>query len=145
MTTLCRLSAFVGLLASSLYAADPAGFMLWKSQDLKSATKPEPAVDFGNHNTRINVRDKDGVVEVHQNWTDVFVVQAGEATLAIGGTLADQKTAGPGEIRGKSIKGGEKKVLGPGDIVHIPAGVPHQFLVAPGKKIVYFALKVPAK
>jgi uncharacterized RmlC-like cupin family protein len=29
-----------------------------------------------------------------------------------------------------------------GDVVHIPAGVPHQFFVQPGKQVTYFVVKV---
>jgi mannose-6-phosphate isomerase-like protein (cupin superfamily) len=132
-------------LLTPLFAADPSGFKLWKAQDLKSFTKSEMLSDFGNHNTRMTVRDKDGDVEIHRDWTDVMVVESGEATIAIGGTAVNPKETSPGESRAESVKGAEKHTIGPGDIFHIPAGVPHQFLVAPGKKIVYFALKVPAK
>ena len=34
--------------------------------------------------------------------------------------------------------------LGAGDIVHIPAGIPHSFLVPGGKHITYVLLKIPA-
>ncbi len=126
-------------------AADPPGFKIWKSQELKSVAKSEMLADFGNHNARMTFRDNDGQVEVHENWTDVLVVESGEATLLIGGTPVNPKTTAPGELRAASVTGGEKKPLAPGDIVHIQAGLAHQFLVAPGKKITYFALKVPAK
>jgi len=133
------------LLLTPLFAADPQGFKLWKAQELKSFTKSDMLGDFGNHNARMTFRDKDGEAEVHQNWTDVIVVESGEATLLIGGTPVNPKNTGPGEIRGTSATGAEKHSIGPGDILHIPAGVSHQFVVAPGKKVVYFALKVPAK
>jgi mannose-6-phosphate isomerase-like protein (cupin superfamily) len=55
------------------------------------------------------------------------------------------KTTAPGEIRAESATGAEKTALAPGDILNIPAGVPHQFLVPAGKQITYFAMKVPAK
>lgn len=63
------------------------------------------------------------------------VIQSAEATTAIGGTLVNAKTTWRRE----------KKALAPGDILNIPAGVPHQFLVPAGKQITYFAMKVPAK
>lgn len=88
---------------------------------------------------------KSGEVEVHQNWTDVMVIQSGEATMAIGGTLVNAKTTAPGEIRAESATGAERKTLASGDILDIPAGVPHQFLVPAGKQITYFAMKVPAE
>ena len=131
--------------AALVWATDPQGFKIWKAQELKSYAKSEMLGDFGNHNTRMTYRDNDGEVEVHDNWTDVIVVESGEATLMIGGTPVNPKNTAPGEWRAMTATGAEKKAIAPGDILHIPAGVPHQFLVAQGKKVAYFALKVPAK
>ena len=145
MRKLAPLLFLVPAAAALLCAADPEGFKIWKAQELKSAAKSEMLADFGNHNTRMTFRDNDGQVEVHDNWTDVIVVESGEATLMIGGTPVNPKANAPGEWRAASATGAEKKAIAPGDILHIPAGVPHQFLVAPGKKVAYFALKVPTK
>jgi quercetin dioxygenase-like cupin family protein len=41
--------------------------------------------------------------------------------------------------------GGQVHPLAAGDIVHIPAGIPHSFLVPAGKHITYVLLKFPAK
>ena len=140
-----------------LFAADPAGFVVWKASDLKGYEKKlapkmnpqkvatEQLVSFGNHSTMIAHREGDGEAEVHDKMADLFVVQSGEATLIVGGTVAGGKTTAPGETRGPSITGGEKKKLGPGDVVHIPATVPHQLLVAPGKQFTYFVMKVESK
>jgi mannose-6-phosphate isomerase-like protein (cupin superfamily) len=145
MQKLASLLFLVTAAAAVLWAADPQGFKIWKAQELKSQAKSEMLGDFGNHNTRMTFRDNDGEVEVHDNWTDVIVVESGEATLMIGGTPVNPKNTAPGEWRAASATGAEKKAIAPGDILHIPAGVAHQFLVAPGKKVTYFALKVPAK
>ena len=66
------------------------------------------------------------------------------ATHAVltGGSLVEQKTTGPGEIRGKSVEGGSRQELRAGDVVHIPAGMPHQMLVSDGESITYFVVKV---
>jgi mannose-6-phosphate isomerase-like protein (cupin superfamily) len=133
------------LAITPLFAADPAGFNIWKASDLKAYNKAEMLGDYKNHNTRMNRRDKNGDVEVHENWTDIMVIESGEATLAIGGSLVNAKATDPGEYRAPSATGAQPaRPLAPGDVVHIPEGVPHQFLVAPGKVINYFALKVPA-
>jgi mannose-6-phosphate isomerase-like protein (cupin superfamily) len=141
-----NLALFFTLSASlPLLAADPQGFALWKAKDLKAFTKAQMLGDYGNHNARMNHRDKNGEVEVHENWTDVMVIESGEASLAIGGIQVNPRTTEPGELRASLAAGAQPaKALGPGDIVHIPEGLPHQFLVAPGKTIDYFALKVPA-
>lgn len=55
------------------------------------------------------------------------------------------KTVKPHEVRGTSIEGGEEKQLGPGDIIHIPANIPHQLKIAAGTKFNYLVIKVDTK
>jgi mannose-6-phosphate isomerase-like protein (cupin superfamily) len=59
--------------------------------------------------------------------------------------VVNPKTTAPHEIRGPSVRGGEKRALAAGDIVHIPAKVPHQMLVENGKEITYFVVKINAQ
>ena len=47
------------------------------------------------------------------------------------------------EIRGKSITGGVRKPMAPGDVFHIPAKMPHQMLVP--KSLVIQVVKVDTK
>ena len=98
--------------------------------------------NFGNHIVSLSHREVNGHVEVHQNVTDVMVIQSGEADLVTGGETVDPKTTGPGEIAGTSIKGGKKQHIGAGDVIRVPAGVPHQFFIAPGTQITYSVVKV---
>lgn len=51
---------------------------------------------------------------------------------------------GVGEYFGTGIEGGKPHALAPGDVAHIPAKVPHSFLVAKGKHITYVLVKFPA-
>lgn len=134
----------------ALRAASPAGVAVWKSSDLKEAEKlpakgksaAKPLGNFGNHMASVSHRESSGEAEVHEHVADVFVVQTGEATLVVGGTIPGSKKTAEGELRGPSIADGEKHALRAGDAVHIPANVPHQFLLEPGKQITYFVLKV---
>ena len=87
-------------------------------------------------------RAKNGGGELHQNSADLFVILDGHATLLTGGEVADAKTTAPGEIRGSAVKGGTQQELKPGDAVHIPAGTPHQMLVAGGDTVTYFVVKI---
>jgi mannose-6-phosphate isomerase-like protein (cupin superfamily) len=86
-------------------------------------------------------RDSDGVPELHEGFTDIFVVQRGAATLRYGGTVAGNKVTTPGEWRGGTIQKGSEVVLHPGDVVVIPAGNPHQLLPT-GPDFVYLTFKV---
>ena len=71
-----------------------------------------------------------------------MVISKGEITMVYGGTIVDGKNTGPGETRGPAIKGGTEVKMGPGDILHIPAKVPHQMKLEPGKQVTYFVTKV---
>ena len=101
--------------------------------------------DFGDHLLEISHREVDGKCELHKVKADVIVIQTGTATLVTGGEVIDPKDTGPNEIQGSGIKGGVKREIGPGDIIEIPAGVPHQFFLAPGTQITYLVVKVLKK
>lgn len=64
--------------------------------------------------------------ELHENYTDIFLVYAGEEDLYIGGEIADAVPAGPGEWRGLNLAGAEKVHVKTGDVVIIPRGVAHK-------------------
>src|SRR5579863_10012613 len=146
------LTAAVALPAGS----GPAGVELWKSADLQAFQQKlspkmnaqkvatQPLASSGNHNFLVAHREGNGEAELHETQNDVIVIESGEATLIVGGTVVDPKTTAPNEIRGPSIKGGEKKSLAAGDVIHIPVKVPHQMLVENGKQITYFVVKINA-
>ena len=98
--------------------------------------------DFGDHLLEISHREVDGKCELHKVKADVIVIQTGTATLVTGGEVIDPKDTGPNEVQGSGIKGGVKHEVGPGDVIEIPAGVPHQFFVASGTQITYLVVKV---
>ncbi|HVG26815.1 MAG TPA: hypothetical protein VM865_04340 [Acidobacteriaceae bacterium] len=98
--------------------------------------------NFGNHILSISHRTSNGRVEVHQKIVDVLVIQSGEADLVTGGEVVEPVSAGENEMLGSSIRGGVRRHIGVGDVLHIPAGVPHQFFIAPGTQITYLVVKV---
>jgi len=140
--------------AVPLMAAEPAGFVVWPGAELKDYGRKlapkmnagkvasEQLAHFGNHLAMIAHREGDGEAEVHDKQADVFVVQAGEATLVVGGEMEGGRTTAPGELRGPSIKGGDRRKITAGDVVHIPARIPHQLLMPSGQKFTYFVVKV---
>jgi len=144
------------LLASStrLCAADPEGFALWKADAVKNSGKElSKKIDdqkfawlalgtYQNHLMGVSHREGDGSAELHETQVDILIVESGEATLVVGGTMVAPKTVKPHEVRGTSIEGGESKQLTPGDVVHIPAKIPHQLKIASGKEFTYLVVKV---
>lgn len=87
-------------------------------------------------------RAGNGVPEVHDCWVDVAIVQAGRATLLSGGHVAGSRPTGRGEHRGGTITGGTTRILTTADVAIVPAGVPHQYLVATGDSVRYLTIKV---
>ena len=145
------------MITAMLALAAPSSFDVWTASQQAAASKQlpakvnpehvasEPLGNWGNHSMTIYYRTGDGEAEFHAAQNDIFIVQKGGATLVAGGTVVGGKTTAPNEIRGASIKGGEKRVLGPGDVVHIPAKTPHQLFVASGQTFTYLVVKVDAK
>jgi len=106
-------------------------------QDAKpTGSKAITLGDYGPDKLMLSVRTASGGVEVHAHFSDVFVITDGRATLIIGGTVVDATTNAGGETNGTS------QPLAKGDVVHIPAGIPHQMLLAPGDTLSYFVVKV---
>ena len=86
-------------------------------------------------------RVKPGQVEVHDKETDVLYVTDGEATFVTGGAMVGGKVTKPGQHLGTSIQGGESHHLTKGDVLVIPAGIPHWFKEVP-QSISYYVVKV---
>jgi uncharacterized protein GlcG (DUF336 family) len=84
-----------------------------------------------------------GEVECHQHVVDVMHVVQGSATVVTGGEMLDPRQVGAGEVRARAIQGGTTHQLVEGDVLAIPAGVPHHF-VAVSDPFLYFVVKVVA-
>jgi mannose-6-phosphate isomerase-like protein (cupin superfamily) len=110
-----------------------------------SGTASAKLNEYPNHYTMIALRHKDGGAEIHENFADFFLVVQGHATLLTGGSVEDGKEVSPGEVRGTFVRNGTSMTLNPGDVVHIPATVPHQMLVPDGSTFIYFVIKVKEK
>lgn len=82
-----------------------------------------------------------GEVEYHEHVADVMYVVEGKATVVTGGEMIDPRPAGPGEVRARATAGGIAHDLGPGDVLAVPAGVPHHF-TATTDPFLYFVVKV---
>jgi len=98
--------------------------------------------DYKSHSIRLSVRTASGGAEIHQHYDDIFVVTDGSATLITGGTVVDPKTGADGETKGTRIQDGKSQTITKDDIVHIPAGTPHQLIIAPGTTYSSIVVKV---
>lgn len=98
--------------------------------------------EYPRHRVMLSFRSRNGEVEVHEKWADMFYVMAGAATLVTGGTVRGARMIAPGETRGEAIEGGKAQELRQGEFIHVPAGTPHQFLVSQEKTVTCFVLKI---
>ena len=113
-----------------------------KAQAAATGSASEKLQQYPNHFTMLAFRTKDGGGEIHRQFADIFYVVRGKATLVTEGSLPDAKEESPGELRGAAVVGGNKTALATGDVVHIPAGTPHQLLISKGHEFLYFVIKV---
>jgi hypothetical protein len=89
-------------------------------------------------------RGATGEAESHDADIDVSYILEGEAVQVTGGEIVDAKTTAPGEIRGTSIKGGQTRTVRKGDILTVPAKMPH-WMKQVNAPMQYIVVKVPAK
>ncbi|MGC4083493.1 MAG: hypothetical protein QM736_15625 [Vicinamibacterales bacterium] len=157
MTRLLATATLV-VMALGTYGTAQSTFGRWTATELRTRdaalskkvgpdhSARETLADYGDHRFRLLYRDADGNPEQHDGIVDVVFVQSGEGVLQLGGTMIGKKGgSGPGEYVGSRLDGGERHPLSAGDVVHIPATIPHAFLVPAGKHITYVLVKFPAK
>lgn len=133
---------------------DP-GFVMWTGSELaerngtlgtrigEDGSARETLADYGSpsgsHRFRLIRRDRDGRPEQHDGIDDVVYIQSGRATLRVGGTILDRS----GDV-GAAITGGSRYPVAAGDVLRIPAGVPHAYRVPDGGHVTYLLVRVPA-
>jgi mannose-6-phosphate isomerase-like protein (cupin superfamily) len=146
----------VPLLVAESQGPLPAGVEHWTASDLQNVKKglvekaasdshraaTKTISDFPNELFLLAHREADGVPELHETQADVFVVESGTATLVVGGTLVNAETTAPHEKRNGTIQGGTRQKLTAGDIVRIPANMPHQLLLDGAQEFTYLVIKV---
>jgi hypothetical protein len=150
-----RLPLLLLLIAPS-FGAEESSFALWtpaaiqqREEMLMKSIAPdhssrETLADYGDHRFRLLYRNADGLPEQHDKIVDVVIVHSGEGALMMGGTMSGRTgSASTGEYLGTALTGGQLHPLAAGDILHIPAGIPHSFRVPAGKHITYVLLKFP--
>jgi mannose-6-phosphate isomerase-like protein (cupin superfamily) len=90
-------------------------------------------------------RDSSGEVERHKSMNDIMVARSGTIRILVGGAIEGGRETTPGEWRGGRIVGGTERKLNPGDMLWIPAGVPHQMILPKRASFTYIAIKVPSR
>lgn len=127
----------------------PPGVALWTPERLaKTIERLDRELEdkslvfeaFGNyegHSVYLVLRGKTSPAELHETEADLYVVRRGRATLVVGGELVDPVQQARKQQRGASIRGGWRREIGPGDVIHIPVAVAHQLILPEGETFLY--------
>lgn len=91
--------------------------------------------EFPGYSVGLMVLLRSGEAVVHRDDAVILTVLDGMATLVTGGDVQQTRSIGPGEMSGSGILGGSQQGLRAGDVVHLAAGTPHQFLLAGEKPV----------
>src|SRR5437867_999626 len=135
------LAAAIVAAAFQATAQSPAVTFVGHDKVAEALAKGGALVTASNLTVSGNHRMVPGQVEVHEKETDVLYVVEGEATIVTGGTMVGGRQTGPGQMRGTDVQGGETRHFQKGDVIVIPAGIPHWFKdVSP--TINYLTIKV---
>ena len=131
------------LLATALLLSADGSGVTYVAHDTVAAAlaKGGPLVTASDLVVSGSHRDKAGQVEVHDKETDVIYMIDGEATFVTGGTMIGGKVTKAGQSLGTDIKGGDIHHLSKGDVIVVPAGVPHWFKEVP-HSVSYYVVKV---
>ena len=146
----------IPFVAVNSQAPGPVGYEHWTAADLQTLNKSlaEKAASDSHHSASKSIadypndlfmvahREADGQVELHETQADVFFVESGSATLVVGGTLKGAETTAAHEKRGGTNEGGTRQKLSAGDVVRIPANMPHQLVLDGAKEFTYFVVKI---
>jgi len=119
----------LAMTAAAAVSRGPAPVTYFDSAKV-SAAFDKGAVLFNqgeNYMVHASRREKPGMAEIHTKDADIVHVLDGTATLITGGTAIDAKVTEPDELRGSAISGGEAHQLKKGDVIIVPAGMPHWF------------------
>lgn len=125
-------------------AADPRAVTYLPAAAVDAAfAKGVPLLETPAYKIHASRRESPGMAEIHTRDTDILYVRQGTATIVTGGTASDARMTAPDEWRGTAIRDGEARQLVEGDVLVIPAGVPHQFTNT-STPFLYYVVKATA-
>ena len=119
----------LAMVAAAAVSSGPAAVTYFDSAKV-SAAFDQGSVLFNrgeSYMVHASRREKPGMAEIHTKDADIVYVLGGTATLVTGGAAVDAKTTEADELRGSGISGGDTHQLKKGDVIIVPAGVPHWF------------------
>jgi quercetin dioxygenase-like cupin family protein len=117
-----------------VFVNDAKAEVVYVDRDRVAATMKKAAPLADAPNLRVsggfrpaNTRQASPTSEIHAREADLFFVIDGDATQMLGGAVVDGKETAPGQIRGSRTEGGATYQLRKGDVMWVPATMPHWF------------------
>jgi mannose-6-phosphate isomerase-like protein (cupin superfamily) len=154
LTALMSLQVPANAHAQEASTAAPADYARWDSDLIQTTADRlegkladqalvwETIGNYNGHSIYLVLRGRTGQAEIHETESDVQIGVRGTAISVIGGAMVDAQSLPRKQIRGTSIDGGERRTTAPGDLIHIPSGVPHQLIVDPAEPYTYLLFKI---
>jgi mannose-6-phosphate isomerase-like protein (cupin superfamily) len=153
------LIVFACLITSTVHAQDeaaaqPADYAFWSAMVVEEVADRleaslgdktlvwETVGNYDGHSVYLVLRGKTGNAEIHETESDVQISVRGRAISVIGGELIDAEQLPRKQIRGSAIQGGTQQELEPGDLMHIPPGLPHHLLIDASEPYMYLLIKI---
>ena len=141
MKQVLLLTAALAAFVLGAAAADPAATYVDHAKVAEAFAKGGALASGDDFSASVARRAAAGQVEVHEKETDIFYITEGEATFVTGGKMIGGKLSRPAQWLGTDIEGGVTHHLTKGDVITIPAGVPHWFKEVK-TPILYYMVKV---
>lgn len=104
----------------------------------------EPVVRDGERVAALEYWKAPGRPAIHPDQAEYAIVIAGQGTLRTGSKMEGGRETQPGLVEGDRIIDAVDRPLRPGDVLLIPASVPHWFGIT-GDRLVLLGTKIPAK
>ena len=100
---------------------------IWKDLEARQVINKR-VLEGGSYSVNVRIVKEGDAPLVHASSIDIWVTTAGSATAITGGQLVDsKKRANVDDEAGTAIRGGLERALKPGDVLYVPAGIPHGF------------------
>lgn len=137
--------AFLGILATVLASSVTASETYMSAKDLAAKLVNGDSYQIPSsegYKVLMVERKATGDAEVHTDMNDTIIIQQGHGEFLVGGSITGNHQIAPTEWRGGEINGGHRYTVSVGDLLLIPAGIPHKAFVTDGP-FTYVAVKTP--
>lgn len=103
----------------------------------------EPILLMAPYRAQLEYRPATAPAALHEKDAELMVVLQGTGNIVTGGKLIGEKRANANNLTGTSIADGKSQAVAVGDMLIVPANVPHQVIPTGGAPIVLMTMHVP--